>query len=539
MSVEKQVEALENEIDSFFSHLALRHYPRNLAQWAVLTKVAIEVQRASEPEYGGPKHRHATINLSRIAGLLLDEIGSKGNQRFANRGSLRWSSELDLVAHRALKEGEGYFHAWASLSFWHQRRFEAEVCGRSVRFTSAESKRERQVKAFQKRMVKKADRTPASNSLAPMTPSRLELFERLVPSVGGERSQTVTYTVPDELYSDLFTWFKEQSELLVRHRDEIDLGRYSIRDVKGFLGALQTVCAVHDHVCFLIANKRREFPTNSAVLAKTKEDWVSELSRVSGIGAQSIAEIVSDLTFGARRAIDLHTELFVPLDMKGEKLGLLPHFGLSAAVDENLLRTLSRSDAKRYDALGGFKEVEMIDDLRNSVPKSFSVTGPYDLPREAQTDLDLVVVDESSSTLLVCELKWIRKPLFAKERIRADEEFLKGLDQLARLKTFLYANPSYLMTRGAVSRDLTSYRNVHFALVGRDHMVWPSEDPWCLIADYEVLKGRLKRFTDLSEMLIELACYDWLPVEGVDFEIRMDSATVNGVTIQGETYHLL
>src|SRR5262249_29609235 len=155
-------------------------------------------------------------------------------------------------------------------------------------------------------------------------------------------------------------------------------------------------------------------------LAKTKADWISELSRLSGVGAQSIAEIVGDLTFGVRRAIDLHTELFVPLDTKEEILGLLPHFGLSAAVDENLLRTLSRSDAKRYDALGGFKEGEMIDELRNATSKSFLVTGPYDLPREAQTDLDLVIADESSSTVLVCELKWIRKPLFAKERIRAD-----------------------------------------------------------------------------------------------------------------------
>jgi hypothetical protein len=539
MSVEKQIEALEKEIDSFFSHLALRHYPRNLAQWAVLTKVAIEVQRASEPEYGGPKHRHVAMNLSRIAGLLLDEIGSKGNQKFANRGSLSWSPELDLVTYRALREGEGYFHAWASLSFWHQRRFEAEVSDRTIRFTSAESERERQVKAFQKRMVKKADRTPPSDSLAPMTPSRLELFEQLASSVGGDRSRTVTYRVPDDLYSDLFTWFKEQSELLVRHRDDIDLGRYSIRDVKGFLGALQTVCAVHDHVCFLMANKRREFPTNSAVLAKTRAEWVSELSRVSAVSAHSIAEIVGDLTFGVRRAIDLHTEPFVPIDMKGEILGLLPQFGLSAAVDENLLRTLSRSDGKRYDSLGGFKEVEMIDDLRIAASKCLLVTGPYDLPREAQTDLDLVVVDEASSTVLLSELKWIRKPLFAKERIRADEEFLRGLDQLAKLRKFLYANPSYLKTRGAVSQDLTSYRNVHFALVGRDHMVWPSEDPWCLIAEYEVLKKRLKGTADLRETAVELGRYDWLPVESVDFEIRMDSATVNGVTIEGETYHLL
>jgi len=70
-------------------------------------------------------------------------------------------------------------------------------------------------------------------------------------------------------------------------------------------------------------------------------------------------------------------------------------------------------------------------------------------------------------------------------------------------------------------------------------MVWPPEDPWCLITEYEVLKKRLKGTADLHDTAVELGRYDWLPVEGVDFEIRMDSATVNGVTIEGETYYLL
>ena len=74
MSSENQIELLEKEVDAFFSSLAIRHYPRNLADWAVLTKAAIEVQRAADPDYGGPKHRNATINFSRMAALLLATI---------------------------------------------------------------------------------------------------------------------------------------------------------------------------------------------------------------------------------------------------------------------------------------------------------------------------------------------------------------------------------------------------------------------------------------------------------------------------------
>ncbi len=152
---------------------------------------------------------------------------------------------------------------------------------------------------------------------------------------------------------------------------------------------------------------------------------------------------------------------------------MVPHFGLSARVDENLLRTLSRTDKKAYDTLSEIKEAEMQDDIRLALPNTVSAFGPYELPKESKTNLDLVIVDEPGSTLVLVELKWIRKPLFAKERNRADAEFLKGIQQLARIKLFLESNPTYLKNRGAVSRELSDYRNVHFALVGRDHYSFP------------------------------------------------------------------
>jgi hypothetical protein len=337
----------------------------------------------------------------------------------------------------------------------------------------------------------------------------------------------------------MFPWFRSESENLVRHRDDLDLGGYSIRHVKGFVGALQTVCAVHDYLCYLAAHKRHDFPVNSAVLVKRRSEWIFELSTVSGLDQSITAEIIKDLTFGLRWPIDLHAELFVGLDAQGQTLGVLPHLGLSSRIDENLLRTLSRTKKEMYDAISGFKEQEMVDELRASLPQRISVKGPLELPKGAQTNLDLVVADEANSTVLIAELKWIRKPIFAKERIRADEEFLKGIDQLAKLKAFVESNTSYLRKRGALPRDLSEYSNIHYGLVGRDHMVWPATDPWCLIAEYDVLKERLQRTTDLNATLRGLGRYDWLPVEGIDFEIKMKSTRVTGVTISGQTYHIL
>lgn len=145
--------------------------------------------------------------------------------------------------------------------FGTKKRFKAEPTRRAVRFTSEESPRERQVKAYQKSILKKEDRKPPAESLAPMPPYRVELFEKFMAFVGGDRTKTVTYPVPNELYAELFPWFQSQSEMIVRHREEVCLGRYSMGQIKQFVAALQTVCAVHDHICFLAAQRRGISPS--------------------------------------------------------------------------------------------------------------------------------------------------------------------------------------------------------------------------------------------------------------------------------------
>jgi len=539
MLLEEQMELIEKRVDSFFSLLAIRRYPRNLAQWAVLTKAAVEVQKVAAVEYGSVRHRNATVNFSRVAGLLLGEISNQGNQRFARPQSLKWSPDLDLVTYEALRETDGYFHAVANFPYWREKHCRAEVLGQRVRFTSDESARGRQIKALEKRISRKQDRMLPEESLAPMTPRLEKLFESVVSSIGGTKSLRITYSRPNHIYAELLPWFQARSETLVRYRDELDLGRYTMKQVKAFVAALQTMCAVHDHLCYLVTQKRLAFPTNSAVLTKRRSEWIFELSDMSGVARDAMQEIVDDLIFGVRNPIDLHSELFVQFDQNSDLIGLLPQFGLSAGVDENLLRTLARKDSKRYDRLSDIKEQEMTKELGSLSSKRISVSGPFALPKEARTDLDLVVVDENSSTVLIAELKWIRKPMFAKARTRADEEFLKGIAQLAKVKAFLDRTPSYLKVRGAISRDLSEYAKVHFALIGRDHMVWPESDPWCLIVEYEVFKERLAEATDLNATARIFSQYEWLPVEGVDFELRMESATVSGITIEGQTYHTL
>ena len=75
-------------------------------------------------------------------------------------------------------------------------------------------------------------------------------------------------------------------------------------------------------------------------------------------------------------------------------------------------------------------------------------------------DIDLRVVDESCSTLVIAELKWIRKTVRPAEIPDRDADVLKGIGQLDTIRAYLQTHPDYLLARGLVQRPLNEYRNL-------------------------------------------------------------------------------
>ncbi len=92
----------------------------------------------------------------------------------------------------------------------------------------------------------------------------------------------------------------------------------------------------------------------------------------------------------------------------GGTLALAPPFPLSSRHAENILRVCSQRRPQIYDTTSVEKEPEMFVPLRK-IGGRFNANGPVKLP-EPVPDIDLLACDETSSTLLMAELKWIRKP---------------------------------------------------------------------------------------------------------------------------------
>jgi hypothetical protein len=296
------------------------------------------------------------------------------------------------------------------------------------------------------------------------------------------------------------------------------------------------VCAAHEFLCFAWQKNYGLYPFNSAVLVWPYRRWGAILSNLSGLSFEKCRDMIGDLTFDFTRSIDLHIHPFVALDPLAMNLALAPQFPLHSRPDENILRVCSILRPDVFDLTSLEKEPEFRKTL-HEICGRYSPQGPINLPKP-NPDIDLLLSDDSSSTLVIAELKWIRKTTRPVEFIERDAEVLKGINQLGKIRKFLNENPNHLASIGKLPKSMSEYKHIFYVLIARDHWVWVEPED-VAIFEFDVLAAAIKKSDNLYSVMSDLLRYEWLPVEGRDFRVQYDTATVNGVSIQSEVFYTI
>jgi hypothetical protein len=532
----KAVQSIEDTADLCRRNLILLTRPWNLACWAIMSRIVLQIeQTVVDRGYGTQAQGAVMYNLARGGAQGVAWIIQHGNSESAPRRDLAYSPELLAAAEQALWTATTYESFTTVFPLWHKFVLKAELIRPNfVRF-GGEDEHSRRVRAYLQGLRPVADReAPMSlgRGLEPVVKLRIR---NIVQNASGD-GLSFSYGKPTVLYRQMYEQYLDLSAALFRYNDSLPVGTYSLGDFRSFFSALLAICAVHEHACFLRAQLTRNYPFNSAVMVRSREEWVKLLTKVSLLPRQRVDDILGDLIFGATKTLDMYVHPFVAVGRDPELLGVVPHFPLKSRPDENIFRVCSLLRPALYAVITNAKEEEMRKDLQADAYSGFRIRGPRLLPKDLP-DIDLVIEDTATSTVVIAELKWLRKAIRSVEHVAQEDAFLYGVEQLERIRTFLQTNPRFLTERGDLSDDLGKFRNVYYVLVPRDYFVWIDPAKGTPVIEYEAFSRMLAREKNLAEGMDRLLAFDWLPMDGRDFGIRYETFTVNGVSVETEVIY--
>jgi hypothetical protein len=530
------VQKIEDAADHCFRPLALLRLPANVAIWSLLTSLIVEL---TEPQLSAPTNHEFTNSISNASvaiGTAIDWVSNYGRppSRLVNP---RWTPATRQAALKAFLEAHHYGPFRNCLPMWHKHRCAVTVVnpGLAIFQMHGVGARDRQVSAYLKGH-RPGTGTNATWDGIEQTPETSTLFENALNHAIKRKNSLFSYGEPLKLWNGLLPQYQDRVSKIVRRSPTLELGGYTLLDFCRFYAALSTIAGAHEFLCFAWGRRQGgEYPANSAVMVRLKRDWVKTLVLLSGLSEEKTSTIVDDLTLDIETSGDLVAQPFVPLGIDSPWLAVAPPFPLASRMDENILTVLTKSRNKEFSQTTLSKEKELRAHVTALCPQ-FAPQGPRSLPKPLP-DIDFLLNDEVSSTVLFCEAKWLRKVTRALDRINRDDDFAKGFDQLVDIQTFLAANPKHLKNLGTLPRSLDQYKNVHYIVLARDHWFWREPTNGIAVLEFEAFVRIISEASDLQLAMEELLKYEWLPVEGRDFEVMSEVATAGGVSIKCEMFY--
>jgi hypothetical protein len=529
------VQAVEDRADKCYELLRLLRRPANEARWALLTAMSLQLEMWQQ-QFGARSRnlKIRMINLDRCTcGFKFISEHGKPVSRLVQKYT--WHGSLVLETSHALQVTEQYTHFLSAFPMWHKNHDQVDVQpDERVRFyIPRDSSRQRQVIAFQQGFLPAGSEValPYSGYSKAESPEAMRLLNQLWQTARpGGTAKKFSYEPSRGLIEALRPKYRDRLDENFRHPDAFRLNGYSLGEFKSFYIALLVLCSIHEYICYPFDKPGQPVPASSLVMVKTRPVWTAELGQISGLPKGVCEAIIADLTLDpvAQPGASMCINPFVPLD--GFVLAVAPQFPLASAADENILRSFSYRHPALFSAQNTEKESVMRERIEDAAVR-FRVDHSIELP-DRTTEIDVLLADEESSTVVVAELKWSRKPNRTVERIARDEDIAKGLTQLQLIRAYAREHPEFLHELGKLPRSLTSYANVHYLLVVWDHWFWIDPEDGIAVVSFDAFLPALKKGTNLQILVTEVLTYEWLPIEGRDFRVDYATAAVNGALLE-------
>lgn len=310
-------------------------------------------------------------------------------------------------------------------------------------------------------------------------------------------------------------------------------GRYDTVLLMNALGLrlLYHVCAIHFGS---VDRGLRGGAEGDLLLCQSEEDWVLDIQKNSSLDLEQIRTFVRYLTYGNNvTSPDQALQPFVPLG--GGVLGVPALAFLSSNVDRNLLTLQARVDPRSFDKQSKMFEQEMTGALERAFKSKWVnvVPGRTYSVASGREEIDLLICEPETKTVLVLELRWILPP--------ADPREVQSKKVACHEKV-----PQALRKRNAVRESLAQVLHSAFALPIESPNRWrveaavvvegfggaPSADATIPVIPEWVLEAGVRRAQNLSALLDWLLSTAWLPVDGRDYHLVHEPRELLGMNVR-------
>ena len=201
---------------------------------------------------------------------------------------------------------------------------------------------------------------------------------------------------------------------------------------------IAALCYIHSNGCLTIKDPKLRWENSTIV--QTLNDLANFISSISGLEKDKIGKILKYITFDAsNRNTDI---MYQPIIMINNDMAIVtPTLFMGSRPERNLLALVSSKKDFEHSKEVNDLEGIMVQEIESVISQSSNLKSIKHRKLDGHLpDIDYALLDTTTNTALICELKWFLAADSSKEVYAREDEITHGCEQIESIMTYAMVN---------------------------------------------------------------------------------------------------
>ena len=469
--MEKTLGDVEKDIDAALHSLPIFRLPLNVALLDCLTVFESQMLEVSDIRQV-ISHDAAIVNVKRSIETLIPKL----YERCLKPSSVKYTPNTTRAlntARQALDFCSRYHSFEHSFTLYHYGWYQGSIDNNIVSFTYPADldfglgQLNKRLNIY--RQERAVDQARETGRYPPSVPR--ETVMRKLSEVVQSGSRYILHDVPEAMY-DAYKQIAEAIYPVPTIDRATRMGNYTLGEYYNFWLEFATLMLVQHSFCSerSIRGNFNQAVTDS-ILLFTVDELATLINHRLGLALDTVKDMTREmiLNFYVKRP-DILIQPLLPLPP--DKLIIAPSLIYTANWELCLLRNWNQRYHDIYSRTIAQKKYSLADEVGKLFnPNRFIIETNRKLKNERGIeigDVDVAVFDPTDGGLALFEVKWILDADSARESKKAEEQIVKGIEQIKSNKARLESNPQSFLNSVFIQKrvDASDIKYVKIAVIG-------------------------------------------------------------------------
>lgn len=206
---------------------------------------------------------------------------------------------------------------------------------------------------------------------------------------------------------------------------------FSLQDYKSFWIAITTLSYIHFVACMMLTDPMLRL--KNAVIMESKEKIITILKGLSDIEGETIERIIDYITYNPqKRNGDI---MYQPIIDFSGTIVITPLLFMGSNPERNILAVINSKHDHEHSKEVNNLEGLMISELDSVICESDNLRIQRHKPIPV-SDIDYAILDKTTSSAMLCEIKWFAAADSTSEVYAREDEINHGCDQMETIMAY-------------------------------------------------------------------------------------------------------